>query len=194
MVTLYSPASNLSFLNPFLEVKIGETVLRRRPTPQFLPTALFVQCIALFYMPKLYTIPKHYALLMLTAQSSTLSITHTSRRSQFGDFTSGMCLGRCSYAHNRPNKGSRTHLRTFRELFLASWSPSSFKSHSQFFFPNSQAVKGSHTSDLHFLLRTVLEHCASPACTRSVTTKPPLQRKCRGRTRAGLKTRGKRTA
>jgi hypothetical protein len=147
---------------------------------------------------------------MLTAQSSTLSITHTSRRSQFGDFTSGMCLGRCSYAHNRPNKGSTTHLRTFRELFLASWSPSSFKSHSQFFFPNSmadmnrsnrenysttgQAVKGSHTSDLHFLLRTVLEHCASPACTRSVTTKPPLQRKCRGRTRAGLKTRGKRTA
>jgi hypothetical protein len=57
MVTLYPPASNLSFLNPFLEVKIGETVLRRQRRPQFFPTALFFQRIALFYMPKLYTIP-----------------------------------------------------------------------------------------------------------------------------------------
>ncbi|KIJ91923.1 hypothetical protein K443DRAFT_466973 [Laccaria amethystina LaAM-08-1] len=57
MVTLYAPASNLSFLNPFLEVKIGETVLRRQRRPQFFPTALLFQRIALFYMPKLYTIP-----------------------------------------------------------------------------------------------------------------------------------------
>jgi hypothetical protein len=53
---------------------------------------------------------------MLTAQSSTLSITLTSRRSPFGDFTSGMCLPQGSYAHNRPIKGSRTHLRTLIKL------------------------------------------------------------------------------
>jgi hypothetical protein len=149
-------------------------------------------------------------LLLPIAQSSTHSITHTSRRSPFGDFTSGMRLRRCSYAHNRPIKGSRTHLRTFRKLFLASWSPSSCKSHSQFFFPNSMAdmnrsnhghysttgqpVIRSHTSDPPVLLCTVLGHCASPVCTRSMTTKHPLHRKCHGRTRAGSKTRGTRTA
>ncbi|KIJ91714.1 hypothetical protein K443DRAFT_685791 [Laccaria amethystina LaAM-08-1] len=57
-----------------------------------------------------------------------------------------------------------------------------------------QADIRSHTSDLPFLLGTDLGHCASPACTRSVTTKHPLQRKSHGRTRAGLKTRGKRYA
>ncbi|KIJ96655.1 hypothetical protein K443DRAFT_634035 [Laccaria amethystina LaAM-08-1] len=84
---------------------------------------------------------QHYALLMLTAQSSILSITHTSRRSPFEDFTSGMCLRRCSYAHNRPIKGSRTHLRTFRKLLFVGLSPSS-----------CQPVIRSHTSDLPVLL------------------------------------------
>jgi hypothetical protein len=105
---------------------------------------------------------------MLTAQSSILSITHTSRRSPFEDFTSGMCLRRCSYAHNRPIKGSRTHLRTFRKLLFVGLSPSSCKFHSQFFFRKNMAgmnrsnrehysatgqpVIRSHTSDLPVLL------------------------------------------
>ncbi|KIK03099.1 hypothetical protein K443DRAFT_655166, partial [Laccaria amethystina LaAM-08-1] len=153
------PASNLSFIKPFPEVKPCEIILRYR-RPQLFPSAPFFLTYRILYAKALYPYQfSHYALLLPTAQSSTLSITHTSRRSPFGDFTSGMCLLRCSYAYNRPIKGSRTHLRTFRKLFLASWSPLS-----------CQAIILSHTSNLPVLLRTVLGHCASPAFARTVTT------------------------
>ncbi|KIJ89783.1 hypothetical protein K443DRAFT_687150, partial [Laccaria amethystina LaAM-08-1] len=68
------------------------------------------------------------------------------------------------------------------------------RSNHEHYSTTGQADIRSHTSDLPFFLRTVLGHCASPACTCSVMTKHPLQRKCHGRTRAGLKTRGRRTA
>jgi hypothetical protein len=62
------------------------------------------------------------------------------------------------------------------------------RSNREHYSTTGQAVIRSHTSDLPFLLRTVLGHCASPACACTVTTEHPLHRKCHGRTRAGLKT------
>ncbi|KIJ92306.1 hypothetical protein K443DRAFT_439608 [Laccaria amethystina LaAM-08-1] len=97
------------------QVKPCETVLRQRRL-QLLPSALFLRSFFGDNGPKLY------ALLLPTVQSSTLSITHTSRRSPFGDFASGTCLRRGS------------------KLALATWSPPSCKSlldHTQFFFPNT---------------------------------------------------------
>ena len=118
------------------------------------------------------------------------------------------------YVRKRSIKGSRTHLRTFRKLVLASWSPPTCKSlfyHTQFFILNTvpdtsrsnrehysttcQAVIRSHTSDLPILIRIVLRNCASTsyACPVTVTgSEHPLQRKYHGRTRAGLKTWGRR--
>ena len=133
-----------------------------------------------------------------------LPLTHTSRCSLFVVFTSRMCLWGASHVHNHWIKGSTTHLQMFRKLVLASWSPLSSKSlfcHTQFFFlnivpdvnhlnrkhysPTGQAMIRSPTSDLPIFLCTLLEHCASPACTSTVMTEHPLHRKGHGR---GLKT------
>jgi hypothetical protein len=67
--------------------------------------------------------------------------------------------------------------------------PDMNRSNREHYPTTGQAIILSHTSDLPVLLRTVLGHCASPAFARTVTTEHDLDRKCHGRTRAGLKTR-----
>ncbi|KIJ91061.1 hypothetical protein K443DRAFT_115642, partial [Laccaria amethystina LaAM-08-1] len=114
-------------------------IILRYRRPQLFPSAPFFLTYRILYAKALY--PYQFS---VTADLSS-EVRPASSFIQRAKLTL-----RCSYAHNRPIKGSRTHLRTFRKLFLASWSPSS-----------CQPVIRSHMSDLPVLLCTVLGHYAS---------------------------------
>ncbi|KIJ90022.1 hypothetical protein K443DRAFT_581998 [Laccaria amethystina LaAM-08-1] len=195
IVSPYPPAPN-----PSPEEKISETVLRRQRMPLVFPSAPFFPTYRILnakaLCPYQVSVTSTSVVLLLLfkltlrfakAQSSTLSITLTSRRSPFGDFTSGMCLRRFSWS-----PPSCKSLFYNAQVFFLNTMPDMNCSNREHYPTTGQAIILSHMSDLPVLLRTVLGHCASPAFARTVTTEHPLDRKCHGRTRARLKIRGRR--